>query len=129
MTNSSGKAAQPVFVDSTGSRRRWLAVFAVAGGAVLALASAMLIAGFLGGGPGHLPGLPDAPRPEPIVGQPHPADRSPVTPSPSRVSHPASSGGTSGSPVNPAGSVLPPSATPTLPGHRNTAHPTPSHKK
>jgi hypothetical protein len=129
MTNSSGNAAQPVFVDSTGTRRRWLAVFAVAGGAVLALASAMLIAGFLGGGPGHLPGLPIAPRPEPLVGQPHPADHSPTSPNPSSVSRRPSPAGSGGPPASPAGSVAPLSATPTQPGHRNTAHPTPSHKK
>jgi hypothetical protein len=129
MTNSSGNAAQPVFVDSTGTRRRWLAVFAVAGGAALALASAMLIAGFLGGGPGQLPGLPIAPRPEPLVGQPHPPAHSPTSPKPGSASRHPSPGGTGGPLASPAGSVAPPSATSTQPGHRNTAHPTPSHKK
>src|SRR4051794_30457075 len=109
MSNGSGTAPRPVFVDHTGSRRRWFAIFAVAGGALLTLASAMLIAGFLGGGPAHLPGLPTAPRPEPIVGQPpggHQADHAPSS-TPGGASRSPTPTGTGGPLVNPAGSVAP----------------------
>lgn len=136
MTNSSRRAPRPVFVDSTGSRRRWFAILGVAGGALLMLVSAMLIAGFVGGGSGYLPGLPTVPRSEPAVGQPgtQPGDGAPTGPAPGRTPSTSSapSAGTSKSPV--AGPVAPSPGAPGAPatsgqpGRRNTAHPTPSHK-
>ena len=49
--------ATPVFVDRTGRRRRWFALFGAAGGGLLSVATVVLVAGFLGAG-GALPGLP-----------------------------------------------------------------------
>ena len=134
MTNNSRRAPQPVFVDSTGRRRRLAAILGVAGAALLTLVSAMLVAGFIGGGSGYLPGLPNAPRTEPAVGQPgtplgNGSPATPGAPAPGRTSPaPATSAG-SGSPPVPGGSATPPSNQPASPGHRNTAHPTPSRKK
>src|SRR5437773_3514239 len=53
----------PVFVDRSGTRRRWFVGLGVAGAGVLALSVLLLVAGFLGGGPGRLPGLPGLPAP------------------------------------------------------------------
>jgi hypothetical protein len=52
------RADRPVFVDRSGTRRRWLTAFGVLSGALLSLVTAALVAGVLGGGPGYLPGLP-----------------------------------------------------------------------
>ncbi|WP_173079635.1 hypothetical protein [Phytohabitans rumicis] len=104
--------ADPVFVDGTGRRRRLFALAGAAAGVLLALAALVLVAGFTGTGPGHLPTLPlpaggDAreavspPRPSgtpttpaqaPRPGLPIPSTvESPsvaaVTPSPSRSNH------------------------------------------
>jgi hypothetical protein len=132
MANSPAPTQRPVFVDSTGSRRRWFAILGVTSGVVLTLVSAMLIAGFLGGAGSHLPGLPP-PRPEPAIGQPTNGRTPTGNPAPGTASRKPSGTSASG---NPAGSAAVPggAATPTLatqPGHRSTAHPTPtqSHRK
>jgi hypothetical protein len=48
----------PVFVDHTGTRRRWYVVLAVGSGALLSVVAVALAVAFLGGGGGVLPGLP-----------------------------------------------------------------------
>lgn len=117
---------EPIFVDSTGTRRRWLKVFGAAGGIALVVAAAMLLAGFLGGGPGHLPGLPALPAPAtraPAATPPPPRTTATPSPSPHSASvEPSATPTTTGVPT--------PTPSPTgPPGHRNSAHPTPSHKK
>jgi hypothetical protein len=98
--------ADPVFLDRTGQRRRLFKV-AIAGAAVLlATATLVLVAGFTGTGPGHLPTLPQpaggevrgagssakptvtgaAPAPRPTA--PGPVVRSTTSPAPRATSSP-----------------------------------------
>src|SRR5215469_7457130 len=51
-------AADPVFVDRTGRRRRIAAVAGGVAGIVLILTTLTMLVGFTGVGGGHLPGLP-----------------------------------------------------------------------
>ncbi|OLB81170.1 MAG: hypothetical protein AUI14_04250 [Actinobacteria bacterium 13_2_20CM_2_71_6] len=123
-----GSASAPVFVDRTGTRRQWFTWLGVLGGALLCLATVVLVAGFLGGGPGYLPGLP-APAPD---GGRAAASPTPAGPAPSATSRaprrsgsasPATGGGTT--PASPA-----PTASPSPTGHGNAPpHPGQSKKK
>lgn len=70
---------KPIFVDHTGRRRRLVRVAGVATGLGLALATLLLVAGFTGAGPGHLPLLPE------------PAGGAPRAPRPAAVTPPAGS--------------------------------------
>jgi hypothetical protein len=109
------RRTDPVFVDRTGRRRRVFLIAGLASGAALALATLVLIAGFTGTGPGHLPLLPEsageqlrapaatvkpteAPRatlsPSPRAGSPRPTPSgtpeptvTEVAPSPSKTNH------------------------------------------
>ncbi len=130
---------RPVFVDGTGIRRRWFVVFGTATSVLLAVAVAVVATGFVGDGPGHLPGLPGAPGRQEVVvvGLSDP---------------PATPGGRAGQGRTRAGSAAPtapgtasaavaavtqspsvaaptPSTTPGPPGHRNTGAPGQSKKK
>jgi hypothetical protein len=63
----------PVFVDQTGRRRRAITLVGAGGALTLTVAVAVLAAGFVGAGPGRLPGLPEllhGPAPTPSVQQP-----------------------------------------------------------
>src|SRR2546423_14936088 len=123
MTNDS-----PVFVDRTGTRRRWLGVLGVAGGALLTVAIAILVAGFLGGTPGHLPGLPDPRQAEvgPAVPGPVPSARGSRPPGSGGRSPSATAGPRRSAPVQPAS----PSPVPDPTRHRNAPpHPSPSKKR
>src|SRR5262245_3203455 len=115
-------AADPIFVDGTGTRRRWFGIISAAGGVLLVLAIAMVVAGFVGGGTGHLPGLPGFPHAEagvpPTVAGSVAADGR-TTPTPSRTPPRTTSAGPIPSP-GPAPSPSP-SSSPTRPGRRNTA--------
>ncbi|RSM54821.1 hypothetical protein DMB66_36835 [Actinoplanes sp. ATCC 53533] len=51
-------AADPVFLDRTGRRRRLFVAAGSGGGLVLLIASVALVAGFTGTGPGSVPGWP-----------------------------------------------------------------------
>jgi len=55
---------KPIFVDSTGRRRRLFTIIAAAAGVLLTTAVVILVAGFVGAGPSHLPGLPDLQGPQ-----------------------------------------------------------------
>jgi hypothetical protein len=77
------RTGDPVFVDRTGGRRRVFVVLGAAGGIVLVLACLALLAGFTGGGPGDLPGLPGS-----GAGQ---VQRVAATPTPSTVDRSGSS--------------------------------------
>src|SRR3982750_2916100 len=44
----------PVFLDQSGSRRRWFVALGMTGATVLAVAAAFLVASFVGGGPAGL---------------------------------------------------------------------------
>jgi hypothetical protein len=46
-------------VDSTGKRRKLFTMIAAGAGVLLITAVVILVAGFVGVGPSHLPGLPD----------------------------------------------------------------------
>lgn len=105
---------KPVFVDRTGQRRRLVRVAGAAAGLALALASLLLVAGFTGAGPGHLPLLP-----QPAGGAPA-EPRSPAAPRPGGAvpSQPATAPAPTGRPATTA----PPAATAT----GGTPTPTPS---
>jgi hypothetical protein len=141
MTDRRAPAPPPVFVDRTGTRRRWISLLGVLGGVVLALAAAVLVTGFLGGGSGYLPGLPDqksGPDVRDAEGGPA-ATRPAPTPAPgpvSRAPRPTGSATSDGLvPVRPAGSSAtsgtpPKSATASSTVHGNApSHPSPSRKK
>jgi hypothetical protein len=121
----------PVFVDHSGTRRRWLTVFGVLTGAVLSLVTAVLVAGVLGGGPGYLPGLPGpAPDGGRAAGSAAPTGPTPGTSRPPRRgSSPSPRVPATGSPTaspSPAGPRS--TATPGNPGHGNP-HASQSRKK
>jgi hypothetical protein len=118
-----------VFVDSTGSRRRFFALVGVVAGVLLTITTALLVAGFVGGTAGALPGLPGLSRPGADAGlTPGPGPASARTPTPGRTAKAgASATRTTTSASGPA--VVASSPAPTGQGHRNTAHPTPSRKK
>jgi hypothetical protein len=109
---------KPVFVDRTGQRRRLVKVAGVAAGLALAAVSLLLLAGFTGTGPGHLPllpepvgGAPGAPRPS--------AETRPVPPSPAPVRTSASQ------PVTAAPTAASATPTPSRSSHRRVPTHTP----
>jgi hypothetical protein len=123
MIHRAGSTARPVFVDSTGTRRRFFTLFGVVAGVLLTITTAMLVAGFVGGASGHLPGLS---RPGQVAGQtPAPDGTSPhATP----TTRPSASTSRTGTPAPVTTTVAPPGQAGSTAGHRNTAHPTPSHR-
>jgi hypothetical protein len=82
---------KPIFVDSTGRRRKLFTMIAAAAGVLLATSVVVLVAGFFGAGPSYLPGLPDLqpaqqevarvpdgpPSSDPALPRPAPATTSP----------------------------------------------------
>jgi hypothetical protein len=130
MRNGSVPAESPVFVDRSGVRRRWFVVLGVAGAGVLALSVLVLVAGFLGTGPG-LPDLPVPAGPAARQAAANPAASAPQTAA-VRASHPAASGATQPGAVPQPGltPAVPtaPTASPTPTRHGN-APPHPSHRK
>src|SRR5262250_976659 len=71
----------PIFMDSSGKRRRLFTMIAAAAGVLMTTAVVILVAGFVGPSAGHLPGLPDlqpgqqqevakVPQPTPAPGVP-----------------------------------------------------------
>lgn len=58
---------RPVFVDSSGRRRRAVLVLGSGLGVLLVTGLVMLLAGLFTGSPGQLPGWPDAAHPEPAA--------------------------------------------------------------
>jgi len=122
----------PVFVDGSGTRRRWFIGLGAAGAGVLAVAVLLLVAGFLGGGPGRLPGLPGLPAPAgPAARQ---AELAPTV-SGSGSPHSVRASASSSHATTPAGTpsptpVAPPSPSPSpSPTRHGNAPPHPSHKK
>lgn len=118
---------KPVFVDRTGQRRRLVRVAGAAAGLALALASLLLVAGFTGAGPGHLPllpqpagGAPAAPR-SPAAATPAPAPARATTPQPadrpSTVAPPATT------------AAVAPTPTPSRSSHRRVPTHTPGNNK
>jgi hypothetical protein len=118
---------KPVFVDRTGQRRRVVRVAGAAAGLALALASLLLVAGFTGAGPGHLPLLP-----QPAGGGAPAAPRSPTTtrPAPPSTRPPVTRPATI---APPAATTAAPEATPTpapsRSGHRRIPTHTPGNNK
>lgn len=101
---------KPIFVDRSGRRRRLVRVAGAATGLALALASVLLVAGFTGAGPGHLPLLPDpaggrmgvptrSPRPEVAPG---PATTSVPPPAGDRTTAPAATTAAGGATATPS---------------------------
>jgi hypothetical protein len=95
---------KPVFVDRTGQRRRLVRVAGAAAGLALALATLLLVAGFTGAGPGHLPLLP-----QPAGGAP----AGPRSPAPTRPGGVAPSPRPTGAPDGRRATTAPPPATAT----------------
>ncbi len=129
MRHGSVPAETPVFVDHSGTRRRWFAVLGVAGAGLLAIAVVLLVAGFLGGGPDRLPGLPGLAG----TGAPQAAAERMPTPSPAvsgRVPRPGASAPATA--PHPGPTAAPSSPTPT-PASSPTRHgnppPHPSHTR
>jgi hypothetical protein len=111
MTEPTGGAADPVFLDRTGRRRRLFVAAGTAGGLLLATAAVALVAGFTGAGPGSVPGWPNGAedrrvdRPASAVpvrtratGQ---ATRPPATTAAKRTTAPTTAAPTASSTVNP----------------------------
>jgi hypothetical protein len=134
MTKRAGSTVRPVFLDSTGTRRRFFTLFGVVVGVLLTITTAMLAAGFVGGGSGVLPGLPGLSRPGlsrpgPAAGQtPAPGGTPPHASTPP-TARPTASPNLTAAPAPSGTGVASPVTTTTAPVHRNIAHPTPSHGK
>jgi hypothetical protein len=135
MRNGSAPAESPVFVDRSGTRRRWFVGFGIAGASLLAVSILALVAGFLGGGPGRLPGLPGLPAPagpaarQVELGTTASSATGSIrsTQAGATPSHGATLG--SGAPPGPAPAPAPvPTPTPTSTRHGN-APPHPSHSR
>ena len=114
------RSSEPVFVDGSGRRRQVIRVVGTAAAATLLGLLALLVAGFAGGNPLHVPGFADLPvdiRPEApadpaTIGSPAPTHRpemSLVVPSPAPASAtPAGPGqGHGHAPTAPPGHVRP----------------------
>ncbi|MGN9909649.1 hypothetical protein ACTMTJ_19060 [Phytohabitans sp. LJ34] len=118
---------KPVFVDRTGQRRRLVRVAGAAAGLLLALASLLLVAGFTGAGPGHLPLLP-----QPAGGAPT-APRSPAAtrpaPAPARATVPAPADRPSTVPPPTATARVTPTPTPSRTNHRRVPTHTPGNNR
>ena len=110
--------ADPVFVDRTGRRRQLFAAAGIAGGTLLIVATAGLLAGFTGVGTGHLPTLPAVQRTPEVLRQPGPGGQ-PTGPTrrPSATRTPTSKASTSSGPT----------ASPSPASRRNAPTHTPSH--
>jgi hypothetical protein len=120
--------ADPVFVDHTGRRRRFVAAAATAGALILTLAVVALLAGFTGAGPVAVPGFPAArtghvkpTRPTPPRTDPTPA----ATPAPPAAAPAGTSGPATARPSSGAPSVT--SAPTTSPTPRGNGR-SPSHR-
>jgi hypothetical protein len=122
-------AAEPVFVDRTGRRRRLFAVAGGAGAILLALASLVLVAGFTGAGAGYLPTLPQPAGSKARGGV--------STAKPSETTRPAvptrapATAGSAGTGSVPSATPTPPAAvtpTPSRTNNRRVPTQTPSHK-
>lgn len=121
---------KPVFVDRSGRRRRLVRVAGAAAGLALTLASALLVAGFTGAGPGHLPLLPD-----PAGGRVGAATKSPrpeVAPAPATPTRltPRPEGGTAPRTTSPGAAATTARAvpTPSRSSHRRVPTHTPGNK-
>jgi hypothetical protein len=116
-------AADPVFVDRTGRRRRIAAVAGGVAGIVLILTTLTMLVGFTGVGGGHLPGLPGiggvATGAAQVPGQ-SPAARAGARPSPS-AGH-----GVPGASTTPIGFPTT-TPSPSVSSHRKDPTQTPSH--
>ena len=121
------RAVDPVFVDRTGRRRRLAGLGGAVAALVLVSAVVIMLAGFVGPGDAHLPGLPglggaQAPGVAPDAGQsglPHPTSPTRRTEGPV----PVRSGGPSTGTTT-AASALP---SPSVTSRRNAPTQTPSH--
>lgn len=121
-------AAEPVFVDRTGRRRRLFAVAGGAGAILLALASLVLVAGFTGAGAGYLPMLPQpaASKAGGTISTAKPAATTgPAVPTRAPATAGAEDPRVSATPTPPAG-VTP---RPTRTSNRKVPTQTPSHKQ
>ncbi|GAA4460412.1 hypothetical protein [Phytohabitans houttuyneae] len=118
---------KPVFVDRSGRRRRLVRAAGTAAGLALALASALLVAGFTGAGPDHLPLLPDPAGGR--IGNVPASARPSVTPAPAP---PSRSAPPSGQPTSRAPSSAVPATTaaptPSRTNHRRVPTHTPGNK-
>jgi hypothetical protein len=119
---------EPVFVDRTGTRRRWWTTFGVLSAAVLSLVAAGILAGLLGSGTGGvLPGLPGLPVPARdggrAAGSAPPSDPASGGPS-SRRATPTSRAATPGPTATPT-----PGAPVPTPGASNRSHGNPHNSK
>jgi len=90
----------PIFVDSTGRRRKLFTMIAAAAGVLLTTAVVILVAGFVGAGSSHLPGLPDLqPVQQEVAKVPEPPPSSGLQTDPART--PPPQGGTTTAPSTP----------------------------
>ncbi len=135
MTNGSVPATDtPVFVDHSGTRRRWFAVLGVTGAAGLTLAVVLLVAGFLGSGPGGLPFLP-APPVQPVQATQQAERLTSGTPAPSgsgRLPRPGATPSAGQTPAPGSTQPGPPFGTAASAGPGRGSpppHPSPSHRK
>lgn len=127
---------KPVFVDRSGRRRRLVRVAGATVGLTLTLAAALMVAGFTGAGPGHLPLLPDpagdrmgtatkAPRPAVVP--------APSSPRPSRIpdaptTRPTRSSGVAATATVTATPATTATPAPSRSGHRRVPTHTPGNK-
>src|SRR5947199_6141636 len=120
----------PVFLDQSGTRRRWFVALGMTGATVLAVAAAFLVASFVGGGPAGLPRLPLVPGlPGPAA---HQADAATGTPdaTPSTAGHGTRSASSTPDAAGPTPTPTPSSPSPTAsPTRHGNAPPHPSHKR
>ena len=128
-------ARPPVFVDGSGTRRRWFVLLGAGTSVLVVLAGALVATGFYGGGSGYLPGLPGLPRAA-VVGASSPATsaagRAPGrvrSAGPSAASASAAPSPTDAAAATPSAASPSAPASPAPPGHRNTAAPGQSKKK
>jgi hypothetical protein len=111
-----GRRGEPVFVDSSG-RRRWVAtVCGTALGVGLLVSLGLILAGFFGGGPVPLPGLPGSS-----------GDRARAAAAQPMASTDVVTAGRSGAPApNPQPAAAPPPQPPPQPAITPTPTPTPT---